>query len=230
MESKKGSTVLWIIIIILVLVIAIGSYFIFSSGEGSSESSENIVTNEKSTGGEAIVNGDEKINLEENEDDSTNQDSNEGSPSSNNLFCTDSDGGKNYDEKGETCNEVDCRVDSCLKGVSGDFDLIAEYYCKNNQRESESRSCDYLCEEGACILKPKPKCTDTDEGIDYGIKGKVITENIPGNSGEFEDKCLDSEELMENYCGSGEGYYEGLEVAKVTMYKCPNRCQDGVCI
>jgi len=149
-----------------------------------------------------------------------------------NSGCTDSDGGKNYDIKGETCNEVDCRVDSCLKGVSGDFDSISEYYCKDNQRESVARSCDYKCEDGACITKPEKKCTDSDGGIDYNIKGKVITENIPstGAYNEFEDYCLDSEEIMENYCGPGEGMYEGLEVAKASIYECPNGCENGACI
>lgn len=215
MESKKGSAILWIIIVVLVLVIAIGSYFIFSGGESSSESSENIVTEDGSADGEAIVNGDEKINIEENEDDS---------------FCTDTDGGKDYSVKGETCNEVDCRVDACTSMPVSD-NVVAEYYCEGNKRESVVGAfCDYKCEDGACIPEPEPKCTDSDGGIDYNIKGKVITENIPGNSGEFEDACLNSEELMENYCGPGQGYYEGLEVAKVDIYNCPNGCLDGVCL
>ena len=57
-----------------------------------------------------------------------------------------------------------------------------------------------------------------------------VSEDKFGNSGEFEDKCLDSEELMENYCGARQGYLEGLEVAKVTIYKCPNGCSNGACI
>jgi len=220
METKKGSAILWTIIVVLVLVIAVGSYFIFSSEKNSSESSKNIVIEDGSAGGEAIVNG----------DDSTNQESNEESSSSNDLFCTDSDGGKNYDIKGETCNEVDCRTDVCTSMPVSD-NVVAEYYCEGNKRESVGGAfCDYKCENGACIPEPEPTCTDSDGGMDYSVKGKVITENIPGNSGEFEDKCLDSEELMENYCGPGQGYNEGLEVAKVTIYKCPNGCSNGACI
>jgi hypothetical protein len=223
MESKKASAILWTIIVVLVLVIAVGSYFIFSSENNSSESSENIATNGENAGGEAVVNG--------NEDDSINQNSNEESPTSDNSFCTDSDGGANYDIKGETCNEVDCKQDSCyFDEIDGKMKMVSDYFCEGDKRIGSSKRCDYLCEDGVCIPEPEPKCTDSDDGIDYSVKGKVITENIPGNSGEFEDKCLDSEELMENYCGPGQGYNEGLEVAKVTMYKCPNGCRDGACI
>lgn len=202
MESKKGSAILWSIIIVLVLVIAVGSYFIFSNEKISSGSSEN----------------------------SLNQNSNEESTPLDNSFCTDSDGGKNYELKGETCNEVDCRTDVCTSMPVSD-NVVTEYYCEDNKRESVGGAfCDYKCEDGACIPEPEPTCTDSDGGMDYSIKGKVITENIPGNSGEFEDKCLDSEELMENYCGLGQGYNEGLEVAKVSIYKCPNGCSNGACI
>jgi len=233
MKSKKGSIVLWIIIIVLVLVIAIGSYFIFSSGESISESSENIGTDGGSAGGEAIANKDEEVNPEENEDDSINQGSNEGNPSSNDLFCTDSDSGKNYDVKGETCNEIGCKTDSCTTKYSedGEFLAIAEFYCDGNQRESEVRRCDYICVDGACTAKSIKKCTDSDEGINYNVKGKVITENIPmiGNYYELEDKCLNSERIMENYCDTA-GDYGEIGVANVSIYDCPNGCQDGACI
>ncbi len=220
MESKKGSAILWTIIVVLVLVIAVGSYFIFSGEKTNSDSSENIAPNNEGTGGESIIN----------EDNYVNQDSNEKSSTPDNSFCTDSDGGKDYSVKGETCNEGDCRVDVCTSMPVSD-NVVAEYYCEGNKRESVVGAfCDYKCEDGACIPEPEPKCTDSDGGMDYAVKGKVITENVPGNSGEFEDKCLDSEELMENYCGAGQGYLEGLEVAKVTIYKCPNGCSSGACI
>tara|TARA_Y100000310_G_scaffold345263_1_gene463208 strand:- start:6151 stop:7275 length:1125 start_codon:yes stop_codon:yes gene_type:complete len=154
-----------------------------------------------------------------------------GLPVVGDVGCTDTDGGVNYDEKGETCNEVDCIVDVCTSMELRD-DVVAEYYCDNNQRKSEVRSCDYKCEGGACITKPEQKCTDSDGGTDYNIKGKVITENIPGieDYNEIEDRCFDSEKIMENYCGPGEGIYEGLEVAKVDIYECPNGCSDGACL
>ena len=217
METKKGSAILWSIIIILVLVIAVGSYYIFSDRESSSE---NIIADGGSSGGEAIV----KV------DNSLNEDSNEENSLPENSFCTDSDGGKNYDVKGETCNEVDCGTDVCTSMPVSD-NVLSEYYCEGNQRKSVVGAfCDYKCEDGACIPKPEPKCTDSDGGMDYSVKGKVIVENIIGNSGEFEDECLDSERVMENYCGPGEGRYEGLEVAKATIYTCPNGCSNGVCI
>ena len=199
----------WLIIGVVVLV-ALGIYYNYGADSASADE-------------EGIVNVDEN---------SINKDSNEGSPSSKDPLCTDSDGGKNYNIKGETCNEVDCKVDACTSMPVRD-NVVAEYYCEGNKRESlVGAFCDYKCEDGACILA-EPKCTDTDGGIDYSVKGKVITENIPAPEAysEFEDYCIDSEKIVENYCGPGQGMWEQFgEVAKADIYNCPNGCSDGACI
>jgi len=59
-------------------------------------------------------------------------------------------------------------------------------------------------------------CTDTEDGVNYTIRGVVSS-----SEGEYEDTCSDDKTLKDYYC-------EGNTVLK-EKYECPGSCQNGVC-
>ena len=61
--------------------------------------------------------------------------------------CTDSDNGKIYTIKGNTCTGTTCSTDAC-NSVG-----IVEYYCNNNQVDHENLSCGTgkTCSDGKCV-------------------------------------------------------------------------------
>jgi len=69
------------------------------------------------------------------------------------VTCTDSDGGKNYYEKGTVTVDGTSYTDYCL-----DENRLIEYYCSNNQMRFDTYACPYGCENGAC-KKVQPKIT-----------------------------------------------------------------------
>jgi len=64
------------------------------------------------------------------------------------IVCTDSDGGKNYNSLGTVQNNTFIEADRCL----GNNEL-AEYYCFNNKPAREVYVCPYKCIDGACITE-----------------------------------------------------------------------------
>jgi len=221
MESKKASAVLWSLIIVLLLVIAVGSYFIFSNGESSSESSENIVSDGESAGGESIVNKNENTNLEENGDASINQDSNEGSPSSKDSLCTDSDG-EDYFTKGVVNYKTHEISDRCL--YQQDTNYLIENICSDGIPDMIKIQCPSpsKCLEGVCIDSPE-NCFDSDGGLDYYVKGKVTAVGDESSTSGGFDYCV-GDELSEKYCEND------IIAVPPKKYICPNGCSDGACI
>ncbi|MBD3207974.1 MAG: hypothetical protein GF370_00785 [Candidatus Nealsonbacteria bacterium] len=74
--------------------------------------------------------------------------------------CADSDGGKNYYQKGKACQGDDCEYDECLYpdcGPEADCvgvdDYLVEFYCMGGELKSENYTCPSGCEDGACIKK-----------------------------------------------------------------------------
>ena len=62
--------------------------------------------------------------------------------------CTDSDGGKNYYEKGETCFGETCKKDFCS---TDNENYLVEYYCqKEDDMGSDWYNCSNGCKDGAC--------------------------------------------------------------------------------
>jgi len=148
--------------------------------------------------------------------------------------CTDTDGGKDYFEKGTitVAHHMDppTRTDYCLKDSLNDNALnyvssppenyLIEMYCNNNYGTSDIHECPNGCQDGACIQKENvSKCTDSDGGKDYEKKGTIITaSNLKGNS----DYCYNKDKLFEYWC-------EGSELYS-TLYSCSFSCQNGICI
>ena len=67
----------------------------------------------------------------------------------NATTCSDSDGGKNYTLRGNTCLDNDCAEDECLPSLQGEEDLI-EYFCLDGEISEEQRTCSNGCFAGAC--------------------------------------------------------------------------------
>ena len=75
-------------------------------------------------------------------------------PESHGLDCSDSDGGKDYNTKGEIAKGSNHGFDEC--NTNGQFgpnpDLLREYFCnENNEIDAEWYTCINGCQNGACI-------------------------------------------------------------------------------
>ena len=68
-------------------------------------------------------------------------------PPGKNATCEDTDNGKIYGDRGETCFGADCKYDSCNR-----YNLT-EYYCENDEIKSEIHECEDLCEAGMCLTQ-----------------------------------------------------------------------------
>jgi len=163
------------------------------------------------------------------------------------LGCTDSDGGKNYYQKGTAAANGQSFSDFC----NDDFTLT-EKFCEGNEIKWEYYKCPIGCKEGACIKEtactqdakicpdgskvirvppncdftPCPttiNCTETDGGkYDYYTKGTITYQQ-----GSFADFCVSPTMLTENYCDLS--YYPPYQ-GRADSYICPNGCLNGACI
>ena|SRR3989338_6736212 len=93
--------------------------------------------------------------------------------------CTDSDGGQNYNVKGQASVEDMVFLDSCIGDSAGVY--LQEYYCdSNNLITSETYGCQNGCVDGACVTdttKPKPACKEGDSNtleIQEGSSGEIL--------------------------------------------------------
>ncbi len=67
------------------------------------------------------------------------------------------------------------------------------------------------------------KCTDSDGGKNYAVKGKVSgIKEMSGASYEVWDSCV-KDYVNEYYCSE-------LGKPQTDIHKCPNGCKDSVCI
>ena len=74
--------------------------------------------------------------------------------------------------------------------------------------------------------KPEPTCTDSDDGLNYDVKGTLTYTNNPyGTVEEFDDYCTDKYFLIEGVCNSQTEYTQNQEA-----FYCSNGCSDGACI
>lgn len=95
--------------------------------------------------------------------------------------CTDSDGGRDYYERGTTRAGSTTKTDGC----TGSKDLT-EYYCRRNRIRSTSYSCENGCQNGQCVSACTPNCADKECGND-GCGGSCGT-------------CQSSQTCQNNQC------------------------------
>lgn len=167
------------------------------------------------------------------------------------VTCSDSDGGMNYNVRGnitglelnpyddlgypvsylDTCNSAGTRLTEYFCDPTGlyivNYSVVAYdyYYCPNG------------CSNGACVNQTTPQpnvtCSDSDGGLNYYVEGTInYFYNTHTSNPDFygshiaQDQCMDNGSLLENSCT----YYDPYELHPAKSYTCPNGCKDGACI
>jgi len=85
--------------------------------------------------------------------------------------CTDSDGGKDYYEKGTATGWEGNQWVTSTDGCRYDGKTLAEVYCDGSNLLVAQYECPNDCENGACVQEST--CTDSDGGINYDERGTV---------------------------------------------------------
>lgn len=118
--------------------------------------------------------------------------------------CTDTDGGKNIDEKGTitytNANGEFTATDECVTAIT-----IREFWCDGFNGESYFDECPGSCSNGACIEGERPEdetptCTDTDGGEVYDVRGTITATATDGSVFSRTDWCSTSWNLIEHVC------------------------------
>jgi hypothetical protein len=132
--------------------------------------------------------------------------------------CTETDGGVNAYEQGNTCYGEECIVDSCLND-----NMLQEYFCEDGKRDFAYMGCGNGCgyESGECM----GSCWDSDNGLNFNTKGMASGKLWNGEvKTNIIDSCItsDEENLLEWYCASN-------GQLAVYYHTCPNGCIEGAC-
>ena len=160
-----------------------------------------------------------------------NQTQNVSSPPTNtNVSCTDTDGGINYYLGGEVASPISIYPSPSKDGCglqNSTVHYITEKYCAADGSIATSLySCpnncfiDQITNAAACV-DSSFQCTDTDNGINYNLKGTAKKGNV-----SFIDKCVVFQgvsSLYESYCNAS-----GM-IIQTSVATCPEGCGDGVC-
>ncbi|MFW6002062.1 MAG: hypothetical protein ACOCQD_01875 [archaeon] len=116
--------------------------------------------------------------------------------------CTDTDGGKDYYNKGTATDDYQSKTDTC--GSNNEW--LTEYYCDDGIVDWESKKCDYGCEDGECFSEPqcegtRDSCCDDNDCTDYCSDDRLLNKN--GYCGTEGEECnYDSYD-----CSNDDGYY-----------------------
>ena len=144
------------------------------------------------------------------------------------VSCTDTDGGINYYLGGEVTSIFSPwpSKDGCgLQNSTVHY--ITEKYCAANGSIATSLySCPNNCfvdqiTNAATCVNNSVQCTDTDNGINYAVKGTATKGKV-----NFVDKCVVFQgvsSLYESYCNASGA------IIQTIVAICPEGCGDGVC-
>lgn len=171
-------------------------------------------------------------------------------------WCTDSDGGRNYEKSGNTRDSFEERYynDVCMD----DYKSVVEYYCgydgslEHYKVLSEEYECPsgYYCSNGACVSLEHQKCIDTD-GWNSARKGLRIAydDNLDDVSVKV-DFCIvadtvskypeleisDDPKKRVQTCEGKKCYVIEYQCRdenisdEYTVYWCVQGCNDGACV
>lgn len=147
-------------------------------------------------------------------------------------WCSDNDNGLDYFNPGTVFSKLypEGKKDYCQIFPNGKIYLM-EGICQNNNYIYAQQKClelgQYECSQGACITA---KCTDSDGGNNYYLKGTAEGINDPqlGGFTTATDKC-EGNVLYESVCTTpANALYK--EIVGLEKYECPNGCQEGACL
>jgi len=144
--------------------------------------------------------------------------------------CTETDGGKNYYDKGTVTIDGQTRgTDYC-----GSSNYLIEYYCLSSTASEQitvGTNCDYGCNNGACVYDHKPECTNGDirnqkclSGTDAINAGCSWSDGVNRGASQWEE-CINGEWYESLDCCSA-----GKECSKLTTSSCtdiPKICGNG---
>ena len=171
------------------------------------------------------------------------------------FSCSDSDGGKDYNEKGTTTgwnsyggniNQIATHVDRC-----DGSNRVLEFYCNyiNDPRGGEgyismhNSPCSNGCQDGKCVDSINT-CSDTDGGINYYVKGHAQSSNsnVEGRIDCCKNEFSTNMGSTVDHIGPGggpcvtsgkylhEGYCGSDNNPTSKMYECPDGCTNGACV
>lgn len=128
--------------------------------------------------------------------------------------CTDTDGGKDYVNKGEITTSTDNGFSSSNEDYCVNDRTLKEYYCSGVEMKDLNVECRDIevCYNGECTLA---QCRDSDGGKAYTVVG-TVTQGAVSNT----DTCVSSMQLREYFCTDG--------MIASTTYACS--CSSGRCI
>jgi len=133
--------------------------------------------------------------------------------------------------QGSWVNKERCPTE-CSDGICvvGKYCKEGETQCNNDYMQDckygvwvNKARCSQGCKNGLCVeFKDKKNCKESDDGMDFTVKGTTKGVDMFNEEYEFIDKCLDDKMLLEHYC-RGDEYAERKHV-------CEGTCKDGVCL
>ena len=156
------------------------------------------------------------------------------------ISCTDSDGGLNYNLKGNVVYNNLTYYDYCTSGSN-----LAERYCSSGTVQTAYYNCpDWvygMCYDGACLVNTtmtttststtttplSQSCIDSD-GNNLNIGGYVYFDPHNATTGTYYDYCYSNNQYVQEYvCGIGlnGGYY-----ISGGGYYCLDGCVAGACV
>ena len=162
-------------------------------------------------------------------------------------ICVDTDNGLNYYTKGSVTSGTQVYNDFCM-----DSSKVLEFVCENGYHsdyligmKSYSYTCPNGCSNGACIIANDitSKCTDSDGGRNYYVKGTTSISTPEGNLtlndscyvpsigyGKLVDSCVAGNDcqVQEHFCPTS-GYLDYPDL-NVEYVNCSNGCSNGACI
>jgi len=156
-------------------------------------------------------------------------------PSNQTTECTDSDGGKNYYEKGTATKGTQSLSDHC-----NDDGTLTEKYCEDNEIKAESVSCPqgYTCSDGGCVANNATNCTSHYEYKCYS--GHVYWYDSCGNKQEKREycnygcengNCKSCTSHYEYKCYSGDVYwFDSCGNVQDKKEYCNYGCENGACL
>ena len=137
--------------------------------------------------------------------------------------CVDSDGGLNYNVKGNATKGSLFYADYCGAQQTNGSQYLLEQYCDANANAVQyAYLCPGGCNNGVCINITTP-CVDSDNGLNFNVKGTVTKGSLSYTDYCGAQQTNGSQYLLEQYCDVNAN-------AVQYTYLCPNGCNNSACI